>query len=79
MSARRPPKLKRGEQLALDIEKMRRDSESLRVIQAQADALTADGYPPGHPLRTLCLLASGDAGRAQYVFEQTQALLRKKP
>lgn len=47
-------------------------------IQQAAQELTEDGYPPGHPLRTLCLLLSGDAGRAQYVHEQTSAMLRRR-
>jgi hypothetical protein len=71
VSARRPPKLKRLAQVA-------KDAEAARAARRQADDLTADGFPVGHPLRTFCLLASGDAGRAQYVFEQTQEFLRKK-
>jgi hypothetical protein len=47
-------------------------------VQRQAQDLTDDGYPPGHPLRTLCLLLSGDAGRAQFAYEQTQTFLQKE-
>lgn len=72
MSARRPPKLKRLAQLV-------KNTEAASAAQRQADELTADGYPPGHPLRALCLLASGDAGRTLFAFEQTQTLLKKKP
>lgn len=71
MSARRPPKLKRAAQLL-------KDYDAARVAQQQAQALTEDGFPVGHPLRTFCLLVSGDAGRAQHVFEQTKAILKRK-
>lgn len=47
-------------------------------VQHAAQELTDDGYPPGHPLRTMCLLLSGDAGRAQYAYEATRAIVRKR-
>ncbi len=71
MSAHRPPKLKRLEQLA-------KDADAASAAARQAQALTDDGFPVGHPLRTLCLLVSGDAGRAQHVFEQTRRILKRK-
>lgn len=69
MSARRPAKLSR-------LETLRRQLEEARRARQQADALTADGYPPGHPLRTLCLLSSGPAGVAQLAHEQTQQMIK---
>lgn len=71
MSARRPPKLKRMAQ-------MLKDFDAARAAADQAKALTQEGFMVGHPLRTFYLLMSGDAGRAQHVLEQTQAILRKK-
>jgi hypothetical protein len=68
---RKPPPLKKI------VMQLQEHAEQQRRVQEQAQALTDDGYPPGHPLRTLCLLMSGDQGRARYVFEQTQALTRK--
>lgn len=45
-----------------------------RVAQMAQD-LTDDGFPPGHPLRTLCLLVSGPEGAAQHAVETTSELL----
>ncbi len=72
MSARRPTKIKR-------IEQLKKDADAASAAARQAQALTDDGFPVGHPLRTLCLLMSGDAGRARHVFEQTDAFLERKP
>ncbi len=61
------------------LDKLAKDAEAARLARLRADELTAAGFPVGHPLRTLCLLASGPAGRSQYVFEQTESFLKRKP
>ncbi len=66
-----PPRKKRADELR----EMFTHAQQLQRVQQQAQALTDDGLPPGHPLRALMLLMSGDAGRAQHVFETTQEIL----
>ena len=54
-------------------------AERQQRVARMARDLTDDGFPPGHPLRTLCLLVSGPEGAAQHAYEATSDLLATLP